>query len=301
MNESLFHIRLPATTANLGPGFDCLGLALGLWNEVEISLTGNRLIIDIEGEGKDFLPCNEGNLIYRSFRYFAEKYSRDLPKGLVIQCRNRIPVVSGLGSSSSAILAGLIAANHLLDIKASTMELLEAGYELEGHADNLAACLLGGFVIVGFSGQRIFTRKISFTPIHVTVAVPEISFSTREARYALPKNYSIEDVVHNISRTSLLVDAFSSGNFKSLRIAMEDKIHQPYRLKLIQGAEQAISEAIKTGADGAALSGAGPSIIAFHLKKNEKIKPALGKAFEDQGVPVRMLQLKTTKLGAFIS
>jgi len=292
-------MRVPATTANLGPGFDCLGLALDLWNDVEISFTGSALQIEIEGEGQEVLPRDQQNLIIRSIKLLAEKYSREIPNGILIRCANRIPVASGMGSSSSAVIAGLMAANKLLELRMSQNEILKAGLELEGHVDNIAACLLGGLVIVGLTLDSLVTRRMSIQQLKTTIALPDISLSTYQARNALPRNFKIHDIVFNISRTAMLIDSFSRGDFQFLKTAMEDRIHQPYRLELIPGAEEAMQAAIGAGADGVAISGAGPSIIAFHKNANNSIGRAMLRAFESQKTPARLFRLSTINTGAY--
>ncbi|HUV16279.1 MAG TPA: homoserine kinase [Pelolinea sp.] len=292
-------MRVPATTANLGPGFDCLGLALDLWNDVEISFTGSALQIEIEGEGQEVLPRDQQNLIFRSIKLLAEKYSREITNGILIRCANRIPVASGMGSSSSAVIAGLMAANKLLELRMSQNEILKAGLELEGHVDNIAACLLGGLVIVGLTLDSLVTRRMSIQQLKTTIALPDISLSTHQARNALPRNFKIHDIVFNISRTAMLIDSFSRGDFQFLKTAMEDRIHQPYRLELIPGAEEAMQAAIGAGADGVAISGAGPSIIAFHKDANNSIGRAMLRAFESQKTPARLFRLSTINTGAY--
>lgn len=294
-------LRVPATTANLGPGFDCLGLSLDLWNEVTVSLEGNTLNIQIQGEGEKVLPTDHTNLIYRAFLLALDKYSITPPQGLSIQCRNRIPISSGLGSSSSAIIAGLMAARKLYSLDIEDHRLLEISLEeLESHADNIAACLLGGLVIVFQEDNAIITRKLNIDPLQVTIALPQIQLSTLRAREALPDSFNRHDVVFNISRTALLISSLVSGDYTALSTAMQDRIHQPYRFGLIPGAENAIQSALDAGALGAAVSGAGPSLIAFHAEKDTGIAAAMQHAFEKEKTPVRIFELTTTDAGASI-
>lgn len=301
INDTTITILVSATTANLGPGFDCLGLSLDLWNEVTVSLTGRNLSIRIEGEGQKFLQKDSENLIFRSFCMAAEKYSIKIPEGIEIRCKNQIPISSGLGSSASAIIAGLLATNNLFDLNLKNSDILRHAMELEGHADNVAACLLGGLVIVANEGESLLTKKVGIKPLYATIALPGISLSTITARNALPKNYKKKDVVFNINRTALLVEALTSGKIGLLHKAMEDRIHQPYRLNLVRGGEKAMQAALDAGADGAALSGAGPSIIALHELQNEKIGLAMKLAFEKEKTPVRIFSLSTTNTGAFVA
>jgi homoserine kinase len=294
-------IRVPATTANLGPGFDCLGLALDLWNEVTFSLGGQTLNIQIQGEGKNDLPTDHTNLIVQAFLLILNKFKIIPPDGLTILCRNRIPVSSGLGSSSSAVIAGLLAAKILYSLEIEDHRLLEIGLDLEGHADNMAACLIGGLVIVIQDGNTLITRKLLVKPLQATIALPQVKLSTQEARDVLPVSYSRQDTVFNIGRSALLIGSLVSGDYSILATAMQDRVHQLYRLGLIPGAENALQAALNAGALGAVLSGAGPSVIAFHAEKDAGIAAAMQLAFEKEKAPARIFELTTSDAGAAIS
>ncbi len=293
-------LHVPATTANLGPIFDCLGLALDLWNEVTVSLEGQGINIKIQGEGQETLAKDDSNLIFQAFSLAARKFGVDIPKGISIVCRNQIPISSGLGSSSSAIIAGLIAARSLFSLNMSDQQLLEIGLELEGHADNIAACLLGGLVIVIKDGEALITQKIKINHILATIALPQVQLSTRQARKVLPDQYSRQDAVFNIGRTAALISALISGDYTYLRSSMEDRIHQPYRLGLIPGAQAALDAAYAAGALGAALSGAGPSLIAFHSTADNRIALEMQKSFDQEKLPVRLFSTSTIDAGAYI-
>jgi homoserine kinase len=292
-------VRVPATTANLGPGFDCLGLSLDLWNEVEISFQGNSVQIEIEGEGKEFLPTDGFNLVFQSLKELAFAHRIELPAGIHIRCLNRIPVSSGLGSSSSAIIAGLVGGSKILGISPTMEQILELGCGLEGHVDNLAACLVGGLTIAITQNRAVIVNRMEITQFHAVIALPEVAFSTREARQALPKTIPFADAVFNLSRTALLISALSQANFYLLGVAMEDRLHQPYRYGLIPGAAEVQAAALQAGALGAALSGAGPSVIAF-LRENDggKVADSMRQTFSDQGVKARVFHTQTSNLGA---
>jgi len=298
--KSSVTIRVPATTANLGPGFDCLGLALDLWNEVTFSLAGYNLEIQIQGEGEKDLATDHTNLVFRAFSLVLEKFSIQTPRGLSIQCHNRIPVASGLGSSSSAVIAGLLAARQLYSLDIEDHEMLRFGLELEGHADNIAACLFGGLVVVVQDGDTLITHKESIQPLHATIALPQIKLSTQEARGVLPGSYSRQDTVFNIGRTALLIGSLVAGDYSILSTAMQDRVHQPYRIRLIPGVEIALQAALDAGALGAALSGAGPSLIAFTKERNPKIAASMQQSIEKDKTPVRVFELMTTDTGAFL-
>ncbi len=294
----MVHVRVPATTANLGPGFDCLGLCLDLWNEVDISFQGDSVQIEIQGEGEEFLPTDQSNLIFQSLKHLAFAHQIELPAGIHIRCLNRIPVSSGLGSSSSAIIAGLAGGRKLLNVSLRNEQILELGYGLEGHLDNLAACLFGGLTIAIKQNQSVKVSNIDILPLQTLIALPDVSLSTREARNALPKRIPFSDAVFNLSRTALLVSALCQADYDLLKAAMEDHLHQPYRLGLIPSAAEALAAALDAGASGAALSGAGPSVVAFLIEKDKgKVEEAMRLAFSTKGINTRMFHIQTSNQG----
>jgi homoserine kinase len=293
-----FMVQAPASTANLGPAFDCLGLALDLWNEVRFTLGGEKLDIQISGEGESTLARDEGNLITIAFKRVYAEAGEKPAKGIQIESRNRIPLGSGLGSSSAAILCGLLGANQLLKNKFGKEALLQLGAELEGHADNLAAALYGGLVLVSKEGDEYVPRSLEFSDLQAVVVLPEIEVSTEQARKAMPTKVPLADAVFNIAKGISLAEALRDGNISQLARAMEDKLHQPYRLKLYPGAEQALRDARAAGA-AAALSGAGPSLIAFVEAGREKaIAEAMRAPFMERGIGTRHYLLKSTERGA---
>jgi len=293
-------VRVPATTANLGPGYDCLGLTLDIWNEIEFSFSGDSLTIEIEGEGSDLLTKDSTNLIYQSMQSLSKSASCSLPAGLHIKCNNHIPVSSGLGSSAAAVIAGLLGAKALLDIQINDFDLLKLAMSYEGHADNISACLFGGLVITVSSNEELVIKKISLKPIHAVIALSDVKISTHQARAVIPGSILLKDAVFNVGRTALLVSSLQEGNYEYLRIAMQDSIHQPFRLGLIPGAEAAISGALEAGAFGAALSGAGPSVIAFVQKNDQKVAEAITKIFNNANCSARIFSTTTTIQGAYV-
>lgn len=295
-----FLVRVPATTANLGPGFDCMGLALDLWNETAFSSSKNRNRVIVSGEGEGQLPTDNTNLVVRSMLQ-VYKYAgiRQKPQ-FNISCQNNIPLRSGLGSSSAAALAGILGGNALLGFPLSTEELLSIGNEIEGHLDNITPALLGGLTIVTQTKERIITQKIQIPQLTVVVVFPEIDFPTNSARHILPEQASYTDIVFNLGRVPLVVEALRSGDFNLLINVMQDRLHQPYRLPLIPGAEQALKTAFSLGAP-AALSGAGPSLVAFAKTiEAEKIAGVLQTEFENAGVNSRRYLLSVSSEGAEI-
>jgi homoserine kinase len=269
-------IRVPATSANLGPGFDCLGLALDLWNETIVRLA-IEYTVQVKGEGMEKLSLGENNLIIQSAQKLADCVGKRLPP-FHVDCVNQIPLSSGLGSSAAAKLTGLLGANTLLGKPLTHNEILNLATEMEGHSDNVAPAMLGGLVVSTLENGKVFAEKIqmdanSESPICITVVLPEFHIPTHQARSILPQQVSLKDTIHNISRAVLVTEAFRNGDVDLLGRAMSDSLHQPHRLPLIPGAQAAIGAAKETGASAVALSGAGPSLIAFSMKRD----PAIGK------------------------
>lgn len=298
-----FRIRVPATTANLGPGFDCLGLALDLWNEVEVAVTGDGLKIEIDGLGRDHLPTNHKNAIYYAMQSFARRHDSVLPPGLHLRCVNRIPLGSGLGSSAAAAVAGVLVAGVVLDITRDVDDQLACAVQLEGHPDNAAPCLLGGLVASSLDNGKVIARKLSIADFHLVFVHPSFTFSTHAARAALPPNVPHGDAVANASRVLLLSEALRTGDIDLLAFAMHDRLHEPYRLPLIPGAADAIAAAKSAGAAAVVLSGAGPSLLAFSptAQQNDAIASAMQAAFAESTLESEVFYPKITQSGAEIS
>jgi homoserine kinase len=290
-------IKVPATSANLGPGFDALGLAVDLWNESTFELADD-FIVYIDGEGKGKIPQGNNSLIIRAAQRLAESVGKDLPR-FTVRCVNHIPPGSGLGSSAAAVLTGLLAANTFTGFPLKNDEILKLATQIEGHPDNVAPALLGGLVVSTRSEGTIITRKLPIAPLLITVVVPDFRFPTRQARKALPHHVKIKDAVHNIGRAMLAADAFRTGDIALLANAMDDALHQPYRLPLIPGAQAAMSAAKMEGA-AVALSGAGPSLIAFSSQENPGIGESMKRAFQSAGLQARVFPLKVCHEGIVI-
>jgi homoserine kinase len=295
-------VAVPATSANLGPGFDCLALALNLWNKAVFEPQESGYSVEMEGEGAEVLPTDRSNLIMKSaFEIFNLVGSA--PPGLSIHCQNSIPLGSGLGSSAAAVVLGLVGANKIMGAPFDRERLLKIASSMEGHPDNAAAALYGGLAVVLDMNQGIISRKYDLPEIGVALAVPKIDLPTHAARKALPATVDFKDAVFNSSRIPLVVEALRSGDLGLLGQVMEDRLHQPYRLPLIPGAQSAIDAALASGASAAALSGAGPSVIAF-LKKGfpqkEAVRDAMVRAYQSAGVEARGFDLMATNLGAIV-
>jgi homoserine kinase len=282
----MFTLRVPASSANLGPGFDCLGLALDLWNEVSVARDGDQFIHEVEGEGAEVLNGTSSDLLRQAFLHAYRAQGSRPPPGIKIRARNGIPMSSGLGSSAAAILAGLCGANELLGEPLEKQDVLRLATELEGHPDNAAAALFGGLVVSVTDGDQILTRRFDIPPITAVIVTPAADWPTRTARAVLPASVSRADAVHNIGRAVLVVEGLRSGDLELLQRAMDDRLHQPYRLPQIPGAELARRAGREYGA--AALSGAGPSIIAFVPREAaQRAQASMVSAFAEAGVHAR--------------
>ncbi len=295
-------VRVPATSANLGPGFDSLGIALDLWNEAEFIPTNDKKIsLRIEGEGQGKLPTGASNAIVDAalqvYNLAGKPYH-----GMQIHCLNRVPLSSGLGSSSAALLTGMLGANAMIGEPFSREEILKLAIETEGHPDNVAPAMLGGLVASIIHESHVVSLRLTLTdqraPIHMTVVFPDFDFPTKQARAILPKQIELKDAIYNISRAVIVTEAFRLGDLNMLHEAMNDKLHQPYRIPLIPGAQAAVEAAKRAGALAVALSGAGPSLIAFSAEPDRAIGEAMRRAFDAAGLQARIFQLEMSDHGA---
>lgn len=294
-------ISVPATSANLGPGFDCLGIALNLYNHVTFTAVSEpTLQITATGTDAHKVSTDESNLVYQCAHIIFEKIGKR-PSGLVIEQKNNIPVGSGLGSSSTAVLAGMLGANELLKRPFTLAEILQFATEKEGHPDNVAPALYGGLVLGVGHGDNLHIEQIEIPQQTVVVVLPDFNLLTSDARNALPKTVSLQDAIFNASRTPLVVRALEKGDYNLLALAMDDKLHQPYRMPLIPGIEAAAAAAKKAGAKAVALSGAGPSLIAFAQSKHTQIGEAMADAFQNVGLNSRIWTLEFDVSGTKIN
>ena len=303
MSEVIVHV--PATTANLGPGFDCLAMALDLWNEVSFAVTDSGFKVQVEGYGEDTLPLDGSNLILQSAMRLFQAAGCEAPAGLSIYCVNQIPLGSGLGSSAAAVLAGLLGANELCGNPLTKDGILQLAVEIEGHPDNAAAAVYGGLVVIGNTGSRLITYplgriNVGGETLQTAVVLPDFQLSTHDARAALPRQVSLPDAVFNMGMTALVIQALRDGDMALLGEVMQDRLHQPYRLKLIPGAEAAILAAKNRGAAAAALSGAGPSVIAFGLEDMQGVADAMAAEFAKVGLKSESFCLPMTEVGAWV-
>lgn len=297
----MFKVRVPATTANLGSGYDSFGMALCLYNEIEVDLCGTSLAIDIDGEGANELSRDTSNLVYRGIMCALKRAGISVV-GLRLKLTNRIPIESGLGSSASAIVGGLVLGNCIAGNVLNLEQLLELAVDIEGHPDNVVPALLGGFTVccMNEDSRVIYARHSIPEGLEVIIAVPECHVCTAQARAVLPRAIPLRDAVFNLSRAALFVSAFITQDFELLKVGMQDRLHQPYRLGLIPGAEDAIEAAYNAGALGAAVSGSGPSIIAFSKGNTDCIAKQMLRVFESSGQKCRIIVTRPTMHGAVV-
>jgi homoserine kinase len=291
------HVRVPASSANLGPGFDALGLALALHNEVTIE-PSDHVRVAVRGEGAGRLSAGEDNVVARGARLAYEAAGRPFA-GLEIQCLNRIPLGRGLGSSAAAWVGGLVAANALLGGPLDRRALLALAAGAEGHPDNVAAALLGGLTVsCAVDGAVTAVALPVPRDLEWIVLVPETETATAEARAVLPEAVPRSDAVFNVQRVSLLLAAVGGGGVDLLRAAMDDRLHQPYRRRLFPWMDRVREAALAAGALGCVLSGAGPSMLAAARASAAGVGRAMEQALHEAGVRGRAMSLTVDASGA---
>ena len=288
-------ILVPATSANVGAGFDALGLALSLHNTVTMEEWDK---LDIMASDGSLVPTGTSNLIYRSAKAVYEQLGKPV-KGLRIRQENPIPMARGLGSSSACIVAGILGANALLGSPLTKRQMLTLATSIEGHPDNVAPAMLGGFVSSVFDEGQVFTaRKEINEELAFAAFIPNFKLLTEKARAALPKTVDRRDAVYNLSRAALATAAFCDGDYELLRVATKDALHQQYRLPLIPGGERVFEIAWDLGAYAVYISGAGPTIMAVVHRDNceffEKAEEALLEQPETMAFSLRRMLADNT-------
>ncbi len=282
---TIFEVSVPATTANIGAGFDCLGAALSLYNHFEFSLA-DRLTITASGEGADKVERDETNLVYKAIAKFYQHIDRPIPP-IAFHTDTMIPLSRGLGSSATAIVGGIVGANLLAGSPLDRMELLDLAIAMEGHPDNVAPAMLGGCQLMASNqaGGWEFCDLRWHEEIAIAVAIPDFELSTAKARQVLPKQVSMADAIFNASHLALLSHGIQSGNASWLKAGLQDRLHQPYREGLITGMQDVQTAAIAAGAYGLVISGAGPTLLSLApVGTIETVAQAMQKAWQAIGV-----------------
>ncbi|MCL2496564.1 MAG: homoserine kinase [Clostridiales bacterium] len=294
-------VKIPATTANVGCGYDTFGMALGYYNYI-ICREAESASIEIVGHGAKYLPRDERNLVLRSAQALCDAVGSG-PLKLAFTAYNNIPLSRGMGSSSAAIVGGLTAANYMLGQPMDTAALLHMAASIEGHADNVAPALLGGFTInVQEGGLR--TRRLKIPgALRAVLAVPDFPLSTKKARAIMPKWVELADAVYNVSHAAWLAVALAGGDLAGFGEMLKDRLHQPYRCALIPGATDVIEAAATAGALGCVISGSGPAMIAFY-KGNKTLAQSIGmamkQAFAAHQVEARIMRVAMDNTGTQI-
>lgn len=256
-------VRVPATSANLGAGFDSLGVALKLYNYIEAEETPDGLSIEYAGKADGFLPTDEKNLVYKAMKYLFDAAGHSFG-GLRLKLTNHIPVTRGLGSSSACIVGGLVAANTLCGSPFSQRELMCMAAKLEGHSDNSTAALCGGFTISVYEKEDIYYYSHPVgEDLKFVLLIPDYAVMTKKARGTLPGSYPLRDVSFNISHAALTVAAILSGEYENLLCAVDDRIHEPYRKTFIEGYQKIHNRLKNYGALGTYISGSGPTMVSL--------------------------------------
>ncbi len=298
--DKKFEVKIPASSANLGPGFDSFGLALELYLTIRVRIADKKSIRLI-GENLNGIPSNDKNLIYKTIKHFYQLDGKTMPP-IDLEIESDIPLSRGLGSSGTAIVGGLVVANQLLGLPKSNDELLRIATEIEGHADNVGASLYGDMVVTVYDGKEVMIEKISFPEeIRIIVAIPNYTLSTTYARKKIPKQIPLKDVAFNIGHASLFISYLLTGNLEKLLLVMRDRVHQPYRQKSVKGLEKLLRSAEELGLYSVALSGAGPTIL--FLVKTAQYDMAIEhiyKVIHEENLDVALKNLSVAKEGAKI-
>ncbi len=301
-------VKVPATTANLGPGFDSLGLALPIYNTITVEETimpGTGIEINIIDETNEqdiiSIPTDENNIVYKAIELLYNSIGQT-PSELKITIRTQIPIARGLGSSAAVIVGGLLAANELLGRPADEAALLSIATEIENHPDNITPALVGGFVVSSLEddGSVVYSKMNWPKDWNITVCIPDYELSTSIARSVLPAEVPMKDAIFNLKHTAMLVQAVNTHDEKLMKIALDDRLHQQYRERLIPGLKE-IKDALKHEENvmGVVISGAGPSVLVISYGNNlDKIRNTVSHVWDELNVKSKILTLKVEENGS---
>jgi len=302
---TLIRVKAPATTANMGPGYDCLGLALDVWNTLEVEvINSGEPVVEVAGEGAGELGSGRDNLVHQAMEFLFQDAGEDMPV-VRISCENAIPLARGMGSSAAAIAGGLVAANALCSQDYMANDLLEMAATIEGHPDNVAAAVLGGMQLVIMDqteeGRRLYTVPVNVPPeLHAVVFVPQVRISTEDARAVLPEKVSVDDAVHNMGRVGLLVAAMATNHPEYLTVATQDRLHQPYRQPLFPAMKVIFQAALDAGAMGVFLSGSGSTVLALTKGREMTVAYEMAEAARQASVEGNVSVTQPTVRGAHL-
>jgi len=306
-------VKVPATTANLGSGFDCLGMALPIYNVVTIEetvLPGSGIEINMMSENNsddefaiEHIPTDENNIVFKAVEMLYNSIGQ-VPSELKITIKSQIPIAKGLGSSASVVVGGLMAANELLGHPADEPALLSIAAEVEGHPDNVTPAIIGGLVLTSQEDDgSIIYRKLQWpSEWNLTVCIPDYELATEISRSVLPKEVPLKDAAFNTKRIAMFMEAIHTKDAELMKYALQDKLHQPYRTKLVPGLVE-IMASLKHEENvlGCVLSGAGPAILVISQKNNlDRIKSIVHDTWADLNVKTDIRTLKVEEMGAHI-
>lgn len=293
-------IKVPASTSNIGPGFDTLGLALNRYLEISCDITnsGRSPEIIVNGNGAEHIADDETNLVYQGMSALAREVGVELPP-VRLSLNNGIPSCGGLGGSGAAISGGVFLANSILNAKLSREEMLNVAVKVEGHPDNVSAALMGGLTINCFDNGAVRCRSVKISvPLSIVACSPRFQVLTKEARKILPKEILLKDAVRNIENAASLVAALIQGDVEALRYTTGDTLHEQYRASLIPGFDDVKKAALDAGALSFNISGAGPTVFCFTVSNEKAIGEAMVKAFAVNGSDASYEIMKIENEGA---
>ena len=302
---TLVRVKAPATTANMGPGYDCLGMALDVWNTIEVEVLDiGEPVVEVTGEGAGELGTGRDNLVYRSMEFLFQDAGQEIPL-VRIRCDNAIPLARGMGSSAAAIAGGLVAANAICSQDYTPNDLLEMAATIEGHPDNVAAAVLGGMQLVisdkTEEGSRLYAVSINVPPeLRAVVFVPQVRIATEDARAVLPEKITVADAVHNMGRIGLLVASMTTNHPEYLAIATQDLLHQPYRQPLFPAMKVIFKAALDAGALGVFLSGSGSTVLALTQGREMTVAYEMAEAARQASVEGNVRVTQPTVRGAHL-
>lgn len=301
-----FRVHVPASSANLGSGFDCIGLALPLYLTLTLEqLANGPSQIIPRGPLLAGTPANENNAVYAAMQHLANEAGQDLPP-LKLTIETQIPLARGLGSSAAALIGGLVAANKLLGLPFTPLQVLYLAAREEGHPDNVAPALLGGIVIAAMGTNQAPEVPHVQLPVpdelRACLYMPDVPLSTESARQLLPDHYSRADTVHALSHAALTAAALATGNLEVLGAASQDRVHQPYRAPLVAGLSNIVQQAQQYGALSSTLSGAGPSVLCLYRRSSDirRLRQFLEALLEAHNLQGQVLDLELDRRGTWI-
>ena len=284
-------IKIPASTSNIGPGFDTLGLALNRYLYLSVeegNAAGPSVHISVEGNGKEHIATDETNLVYQGMIALAKSAGALQMKSLEnihLHIRNEIPASGGLGGSGAAIAGGVFLANEFLSVKMSREEMLNIAVSIEGHPDNVSAAMMGGLTVNCFDNGKVRCRSIKIArALSVVSCSPNFQVLTKQARQILPQEVPLRDAVFNIENVASLIAALMEGDIEALRYTTGDRLHEQYRATLIPGFESVKNAALGAGALSFNISGSGPTVFSFTTNHEQEIGEAMVNAFSARGI-----------------